>query len=215
MSETSDFGVCWVKWGKWPSGSVFLLCGQVVILNPLPCTFLQSLVSPCRWKRLVKSSWPWKCVWSPREQELGPCVAFNSLLCPANANLHQPRVLLLAGCEWMSEKLNMLSNVKLETLLCCYHCGNVRFAFDPDSERKGASLGLRSFIQGPFWQVGCNLLVSVIHNVYSCVKNKGLCSNCIRSDSVLHCKSPTLNTWPVWNKDRTCFIINQTSSKHF
>lgn len=56
------------------------------------------------------------------------------------------RVLLLTVCEWMSEKLNMLSNVKLETslVLWSYHCGNVRFAIDPGNRRKGASFSLKA-----------------------------------------------------------------------
>lgn len=94
-----------------------LLSGQVLILNPLPHTYLKFLVSPPWLKRLVKSSWPWKCVWSPREQERGHvwplihCIVCQKLI------LARLRVLLLMGCEWMSEKLNMLSNVKLKTSL--------------------------------------------------------------------------------------------------
>lgn len=46
----------------------------------------------------------------------------------------------------MSEKLNMLSNVKLETglVLWSYHCGNVRFAIDPGNRRKGAGFTLKA-----------------------------------------------------------------------
>lgn len=52
------------------------------------------------------------------------------------------RVLLLAGSECLSEKLNMLSNVKLKTgrVLWQCHCGNRRFAVDPGNRSKGASL---------------------------------------------------------------------------
>lgn len=59
------------------------------------------------------------------------------------------RVLQLTGGEWMSEKLNMLSNVKLKSGLVLWscHCGNVRFAVDPGNRRRGASFSLRSCIQ--------------------------------------------------------------------
>lgn len=43
------------------------------------------------------------------------------------------RVSAFTVCEWKSEKLNMLSNVKLGSgpVLRQRHCGNVRFAVDP------------------------------------------------------------------------------------
>jgi len=81
---------------------------MAIYLSPIPSFSL-------RVKRVVKSSWPWKCVWSTREQERGHvwplihCIVCQKLI------LARLRVLLLTGCEWMSEKLNMLSNVKLKT----------------------------------------------------------------------------------------------------
>lgn len=54
------------------------------------------------------------------------------------------------GREWKSEKLNMLSNVKLKTgpALWPCHCGNGRFAVDPGDRRRGASF---------FWGGGLSL----------------------------------------------------------
>lgn len=151
-----------------------LLSGQVLILNPLPYTYLQFLVCPCGLKRLVKSSWPWKCVWSPREQERGHvwplihCIVCQKLI------LARLRVLLLTVCEWMSEKLNMLSNVKLKTGLVLWLChwGNVRFAVDPGNRRKGAHFSLRSCIQAHVcrWWAVIHWLCTNFH-VAPCVKN--------------------------------------------
>lgn len=115
-------------------------------LNPLRHILLSKfLVSPCCLKKkkkkkgAVKSSWPWKCVWSPREQErshvwpLIHCIVCQELI------LAGLRVSAFAVCEWTSEKLNMLSNVKLGPgpVLWRRHCGNVRFAVDPGGEREG------------------------------------------------------------------------------
>lgn len=77
-------------------------------------------------------------------------MAFNSLHCLPKANLGQAqRLTAHGGCEWMSEKLNMLSNVKLKSgaVLWSCHCGNVRFAVDPGNRRRGAGFSLRSCIQ--------------------------------------------------------------------
>lgn len=125
------------------------LSGQVLILNPIPYTYLQFLVSSCELKRLVKSSWPWKCVWSPKEQERGHVWPLIHCIVSQKLILAGLRVLQLTGGEWMSEKLNMLSNVKLRTGLALWscHCGNVRFAVDPGNRRRGASFSLRSCIQ--------------------------------------------------------------------
>lgn len=131
-----------------PSDNAFL-SGQVLILNLMPYTYLQFLVSSCGLKRLVKSSWPWKCVWSPKEQERGHVWPLIHCIVSQKLILAGLRVLLLTGGEWMSEKLNMLSNVKLKSGLALWlcHCGNVRFAVDPGNRRRGASFSLRSCIQ--------------------------------------------------------------------
>lgn len=81
----------------------------------------------------------------------------------------KPGVSLLTGCEWMSEKLNMLSNVKLKSgpVLWPCHCGTGRFSVDSDAGGEELVCSLRSCIQAHVdrWSAVIHWLWTPVHVV--------------------------------------------------